>query len=63
MCCSTTITVQCNGVQMPQVLTGSVNPEGVTAAAVGSIYNQIVGGRLLQTWTKVTGDNSSSGWQ
>jgi hypothetical protein len=44
------------------VFTGTGNPNGVQAAPVGSIYNQISGGGvLIATFTKLTGVGNT-GW-
>jgi len=51
------------GGKMVPMFTGSVNPNGVVTAPIGSLYNQIANGALVTSLFKITGQNTNTGWQ
>lgn len=42
---------------------GDADPNGSQSGTVGDEYKQIVGGHLVQTWTKCTGIATDTGWE
>jgi hypothetical protein len=44
------------------LIQGEGSPEGVVAAAVGSIYQQTDGGAGTSVWVKETGGSTDTGW-